>query len=156
MACTRFKNDKMAIEIGNSKNLLASQYMLNVPGNGTTPPYIEDPQIRLQKFGANISSRIIDVNTNLLGINRKIGRDCGQKSYDNCEYSRIQYPVKCGAVTDESRTMMPAWEIRDLEANRWNFLHINPQENTERSFENNISSRLLEKDNYIPELPNIN
>ena len=42
--------------------------------------------------------------------------------------------------------MNPAWQVRDLEQNNWAYLHANPQENTEIVFENNIHSRIAEKD----------
>ena len=156
MASTRLNNDVISMELRNKTNLNQSEYMLDVPGNGQTPDYIEDPHIRLQKFGGNISSRIVDVNSNLLGINRKIGRDCTQARFDNCEYSKINFPNKCEVVTDESRATMPAWELRDLETHRTGLLLQNPQNHVEMQFSNNISSRILEKNNYIPEFPYIN
>ena len=156
MDCTRFKNDKEMIQINQTKDLAGCRYMLNVPGNGLTPDYIEDPHIRLQKFGANISSNIIDINTNLMGINRRIGRDCPQTEYTNCGYSEISYPNNSETITDQSRTMNPAWELRDLEKDNWDHLHHNPQNHTEMIFANNISTRINEKDNFEPKYPCIN
>ena len=45
---------------------------------------------------------------------------------------------------------------RDLETNNWSYLYNNPQEHTELVFDNNLSTRILEKDNYVPEFPCIN
>ena len=156
MACTRLKNDRDVILWGQQKDLTGFEYMLNVPGNGTEPYYIEDPHIRLQKFGANISSNIIDVNTNLMGLNRHIGRDCTQSEYKNYCYSKNIYKNNLEMITDESRTTYPAWQLRDLEQNNWNYLHKNPQNHTEITFANNLSSRIIEKDNYKREFPCIN
>jgi hypothetical protein len=44
---------------------------------------------------------------------------------------------------------MPAWTARDLEQVDWYFLPLNPQENTCFPFENNLSTRILEKDYYV-------
>ena len=43
---------------------------------------------------------------------------------------------------------MPAWELRGLEQNNWNYLPNNPQNHTEILFVNNVNSRLAEKDIY--------
>ena len=42
---------------------------------------------------------------------------------------------------------------RDLEQPNWDYLHLNPQENTCMSFQNNLSTRILEKDNYVTKIP---
>ena len=63
---------------------------------------------------------------------------------------RHTYPTINNAITDESRATMPAWQVRDLEQNNWNYLLDNPQAHTEMTFINNIDSRNLEKDNNIP------
>ena len=50
MAFTRDDDvNKTKLDVEQANNSLG--YMLNVPGNGTTPDYIVDPQIRLQGFG---------------------------------------------------------------------------------------------------------
>ena len=52
------------------------------------------------------------------------------------------------AITNQPRMSNPAWTLRDLETNRWNYLHNNPQDNFQKNFSNNISSRILEIDNF--------
>ena len=44
---------------------------------------------------------------------------------------------------------MPAWTARDLEQVDWYYLPLNPQENTCLPFQNNLSTRILEKDYYV-------
>ena len=58
MSFTRCYYDKDRINICQDRDLDICKYVLNVPGNGNRPSFINDPQIRLQKFGANISSNI--------------------------------------------------------------------------------------------------
>ena len=156
MAFTRAYDDKDRVNTFLQQDVNNLKYMVNVPGNGTRPYYIEDPQVRLQKFGANISSNIVDINSGLKGMDKVLSRDgnCpnngrggNSSSFDN-HYSRLCFPTVSSAITDQPRATEPAWALRDLEANRWNYLHSNPQNHIEVEFVNNVSSRILEKNNY--------
>ena len=51
---------------------------------------------------------------------------------------------------EESRSSHPVFVYRELETNRWETPWINPQANLEKPFHDNIQTRILEKDNYIP------
>tara|TARA_B100001093_G_scaffold488342_1_gene525450 strand:+ start:2039 stop:2527 length:489 start_codon:yes stop_codon:yes gene_type:complete len=151
MAFTRGFDDKDRINMFLDQDLNMLKYMVNVPGNGTTPYYIVDPQIRLEKFGANISDNMVDINSYLKGINKVLSRDEVKNKKDeayNNNYVRNNFPSISSAITDQSRAITPAWTLRDLEQNNWCYLHKDPQNFTELMFENNISSRILEKDNY--------
>ena len=83
MAFTRFHDDpcrkiKQAQEITGP-----GRWVLDVPGNGDNMPFIMDPQIRAQKWGANLYTDFTDVNSSLLGIDRRISRDClGKDEYN--------------------------------------------------------------------------
>jgi len=126
--------------------------MLNTPGNGDYPCYIEDPQIIIQKWGANLRTNTINLESDLLGVNRQLNRDClGKNEYTkyNVPNKPIQYP-KCNQLyTEQSRAIMPAWTARDLEQVDWYYLPLNPQENTCIPFQSNLSTRILEKDYFI-------
>jgi hypothetical protein len=56
-------------------------------------------------------------------------------------------------LTDESRATHPAWQYRALPQNREYPLFFDPQENTCMQFHNNLNTRLLERDNFIPKIP---
>ena len=136
MAFTRAFDDKDRINMFQAQDVDNLKYMLNVPGNGTKPSYIEDPQVRLQKFGANISENIIDINSSLKGMNQVLSRDgfqsnngrSGNSEPFNDYYSRYYYPVISSAITDQPRAMEPAWALRDSEQSNWaTYLHTNPQ-----------------------------
>ena len=73
MAFSRDDNAKTLCKLNEQNKSLG--YMLNVPGNGLYPDYFNDPQIRLQKFGANLSRNVVDINSELLGINKQLDRD---------------------------------------------------------------------------------
>jgi hypothetical protein len=150
MAFTRDDTNKMKLNVDRANDSLS--YMLNVPGTGNTPNYIVDPQIRLQGFGGNISVNVVDINSMLLGVNKQLDRDCSvENSRDpnfNDTYKQYVYPEMTSAITDQPRAMHPVWQVRDLEQNDWAYLHENPQANTEILFDNNINSRMVEKDIY--------
>ena len=150
MACTRSDVCERILTVDKYNQGLS--YMLNVPGNGTTPDYFDDPQIRLQKFGANLSANVVDINSKLEGVNKQLNRDHLVKNTRdpafNPDYHRYTYPVIKSAITDQPRATNPAWELRSLEQSRWDYLPENPQLHTEISFTNNIDSRMTEKDDY--------
>tara|TARA_Y100001980_G_C14472000_1_gene251991 strand:- start:198 stop:665 length:468 start_codon:yes stop_codon:yes gene_type:complete len=153
MSFTRLFYDKEKVNNKLEEDYNNLKYNVNVPGNSERPYFIDDPQIRLQKFGANLSNNLVDINSSLLGIDKKLSRH--YHTQDSCNaikinnnYSKILFPSYNEAITDEPRLTMPAWNLRDQETNNWTYLHYNPQLKTEITFDNNISSRILEKDNY--------
>jgi hypothetical protein len=62
----------------------------------------------------------------------------------------IEYPTCNDLMTDQSRATNPAWWYRDLEQVDWYYPPLNPQENTCMPFLNNLSTRILEKDYFVP------
>ena len=152
MSSTRIGNDINRMEDIQNVAYNSLNYMINVPGNGLKPDYINDPHISLQKFGANLSSNLVDINSDLKGINRQLTKEGiindNRDPVFNNKYNKHHYPSYKKEITDESRLSMPAWQIRDLEQNNWDYLPNNPQEHTEINFANNIDTRRLDKDNY--------
>ena len=126
---------------------------MNVPGNGANPCYIEDPQIILQKWGANLRTNTINLESELRGTNRRLSRDClGKDDYKKNEVSSesIKYPSCNNLFTNQSRATNPAWMYRDLEQVAWEYPPIDPQLNTCIPFQNNLNTRILEKDFFTP------
>ena len=156
MAFTRFHDDPCRIKKQLQQSTDVSRWILNVPGNGPTPDYIADPQIRIQTWGANLMTNCVDLESELRGVNRQLSKDClGKDQYQqfNVPTQRVSYPINTSLYTEESRTIMPAWTARDLEQVDWYHLPLNPQENTCLPFQNNLSTRILEKDYFVSKLP---
>lgn len=153
MACTRINNDECRIVKHLQQQTGECRYVMNVPGNGTKPYYIEDPYIRIQKWGGNLMTNAIDLESSLLGVNRKIGKDClGKEEYTkfNSNSNKISYPETNKLTTEQARAVAPAWEVLDKEQNNFDYLFHNPQENVCLPFHNNLSTRILEKDYFTP------
>jgi hypothetical protein len=153
MASTRFSYDECRTKKQLQQSTDPGRWILNVPGNGSNPAYIEDPHIRIQKWGGNMMTNTVNLESDLLGVNRRIGRDClGEDNYQKylVSSSTISYP-KCSTLsTEQSRAIAPAWTFREKEHDNWQYPLFNPQENTCLPFTNNLSTRVLEKDYYTP------
>ena len=151
MANTRFFYDPCRTIKGLQQATDPGRYILNVPGNSDKPYYIVDPQIIIQKWGANLNTNSINLESELLGINKKLGKDClGKDEYINYNVptQRIHYPSTSELYTEQSRAILPAWTFRDLEQVDWYYPPLNPQENTCIPFQNNLSTRIIEKDYF--------
>ena len=151
MAFTRFHDDPCRIVKQNQQMTGPTRWIMNVPGNGDKPCYMMDPQIIPQKWAGNLWTNCIDVQSSLLGIDRKLTRDC-LGSYDNTfkqiNAHPIEYPTCDTLSTEQSRVTNPAWTTRDLEQVDWYYLPLDPQENVFMPFQNNLDTRILEKDYF--------
>ena len=153
MAFTRFNYDPCRTKKQQQQATDPGRWILNVPGNGANPCFIEDPHIRVQKWAGNLRTNSINLESDLLGVNRKASRDClGKDNYEkfNVKNNKIDYPSCNNLFTEESRTIAPAWMVRDYEQVDWYYPPLDPQENTCFPFQNNLSTRILEKDYFTP------
>jgi len=153
MACTRFKYDDARTKKELQQSTDPGRWIMNVPGNGDDLCFIEDPQIIMQKWGANLRTNTINLESDLKGVNRHISRDClGKDEFKkyNVPNQSIEYPTCNNLFTDQSRATHPAWWYRDVEQPNWEYPPLNPQVNTCLPFQNNLSTRILEKDYFTP------
>ena len=159
MAFTRFHDDPLRIQKQVDESTFSGRYMLNTPGQGIHMPFQSDAQLRLQGWGANITTNIIPLESDFRGLNRRLCRDHPELNDYEKNKESVQ-PLKYGESNpfiEESRASHPAWMYRDLEQPRWEMPWINPQAqiHTEMHFPNNIQTRILEKDYYHPTQPNL-
>ena len=52
-----------------------NRYMLDVPGPGNNLLFMEDPFIRMQKWGGNLMTNIVSVEGDLFGLTRNLNKD---------------------------------------------------------------------------------
>ena len=83
MAFTRFNYDPCRTTKQQQQATDPGRWILNVPGNGLNPCYMEDPHIRIQKWAGNLRTNTINLESDLLGVNRRASRDClGKDNYE--------------------------------------------------------------------------
>ena len=150
MAFTRFHDDPARIAKQLQQQTDQGRWAIDVPGNGDKPCFQLDPQIIPQKWGGNLWTNCIDIQSSLLGIDRPLNRDCLKPNSKYVKGSEpIVYPVCDNLTTEQSRAIMPAWTARDLPQDHSYILPINPQAHTEMNFRNNVSTRILEKEYFM-------
>lgn len=152
MAFTRFHDDPCRIQKKLVEQKFQENYQINVPGNGVKPCYMEDPFIRLQKWGGNLRTNTINLENSLLGIDNKLSRDCIQKITPLPKSKSVEYPT-CDVETQQPRATHPAWTARELQHDNFQTLFLNPQENVCLPFQNNLNTRLIERDNFKAKAP---
>jgi hypothetical protein len=81
MAFTRFHDDPCRINKQLQESTGLGRYMLNVPGNGSKPLYMDDPFIRMQKWGGNLMTNTVNLESDLFGLSRLLNRDDITKEY---------------------------------------------------------------------------
>ena len=157
MSFTRFHDEPDRIKKQHQQSTDVGRYVLNVPGPGDKPLYMEDPYIRAQMWGGNIMTNTVDIETELRGLSRRLNKDTHENNYLSGDASfatrtneLIVCPTRGGSSVEQSRATHPAWILRDLEQDSWKMLHFDPQENVFMPFNNNLSTRILEKDHFVP------
>jgi hypothetical protein len=155
MAFTRFHDDPNRIKKQVMESSFTGRYMLDVPGQGTDLPFVEDPHIRLQHWGANLRYNTINLESDLRGLTRPLNRDnAGLNEYKQFakEPSTVTYKNAEPFVL-ETRASHPAWMYKDLEQTRWETPLLNPHNGLEKGFLENLQTRNLEKDNFVRRVP---
>ena len=94
----------------------------------------------------------INLDSDLKGLTRKLNKDCVKKNnyLENSVRTNFVSTNTKQEITSQPRATHPCWELRDAEQVPWKILHLNPQEHTCMPFENNLNTRILEKDYYVP------
>jgi hypothetical protein len=150
MAFTRFHDDKYRIEKYLQQSTDVGRYHLNVPGNGKSPDYFENPYIRLTKWGGNYRTNHINLDSDLKGLTRHLTTDNIKKNDFklNEVHSKQQTTNSNFMNTEQSRATHPTWETRDLEQNNFNYLYLDPQKHSCMPFYNNLNTRILDRDYF--------
>tara|TARA_B110000977_G_C10815730_1_gene392098 strand:+ start:55 stop:555 length:501 start_codon:yes stop_codon:yes gene_type:complete len=158
MAFTRFHDDPCRIQKYLEETTGIGNYEINVPGNGDKPLFINDPHLRMQRWGANLSQNKTELESDLMGITRKLNKDSIQQNnyldhnYNNNLYKSNIYPEHNDEITHQPRSTNPAWTLREIDSintpNNFKYLLLDPQQNVCIPFNNNISTRIIEKDYF--------
>mgnify|MGYP003660190978 CR=1 FL=1 len=156
MANTRFNYDECRTSKILQESTGPGRYLLNTPGPGCNPCFIEDPHIRLQGIGPNLRSvhngHPVDIDSDLMGLTRPLSKDC-LKYDENAVHSTQNNYKDCSiGYTDETRATHPPWMYRDLEQTRWYPLLSDPQQKSMIPINDYKNSTLIAKDNFKPQV----
>lgn len=169
MASSRLFDDEARIRKRNAIDTYRGRYVLDVPGNGVDMPFNADPHIRIQKWGANFCTNMMDINSDLRGLTRPLNRDFVEineyRKYSVTPNLANTTPETTNYITDESRATHPAWVHKEQELNRWNRTLgatvlsaggvLEPSQTSDltflqKPFYENLNTRILEKDYFKP------
>ena len=142
------------------------RYILNQPGNGSRPIFINDPQIRVGGWGANLmkvrgGGHPIDIDSDLIGLTRPLTKSCIEGQYPNKGTVYSQKGDFCtlkAPFTKQSRATHPVWMYRDLEQSNRHPLFLASEYSKSHQaadvpFHSYLNTRILEKDNFKPKIP---
>ncbi len=134
------------------------RYAIDEPNKYCDACFAPEPTIRQQKWGASLNSEFTktDVESDLFNINRPSTRTvCNQYDPMNNKVNeaRKQTVSECSFPQTFSRLVDPPCTGRAVGWNRWEWLCDNPQEAVMIPFDNYITTRLLQKDQFRPCIP---
>ena len=148
MAFTRIRDDKNRVETYLKQAVGPGHYQINVPGQGMSPDYMDDPHFRLERWGDNLSNNAINLESDLRGLTRNLNRDEMEKNLHLVNAFAIEQRAKSkrnDTTTDQTRVTHPAWHYRDEQHYRPEHLLYDPQEHIKDEFISNVSSRYEQK-----------
>lgn len=134
------------------------RYQLDVPTGYCDASYVVEPTTRQQKWGASLNRNYMktDVESDLLNINRPTTRTaCSQYNPQNnvMNQSGTTPPKETSFPQVFSRLIDPPCTGRAMGWNRWEWLCDNPQETVMVPFDNMVTTRLQQKDQFRPCIP---
>ena len=145
-------SDDMRIQTG------PGRYQLDAPPQYCNACFAPEPTIHQQKWGASLNAQYIktDVESDLFNINRPTTRTvCDQYNpeTDLINKGGLSRPQECSFPQTHSRLVDPPCTLRGSGWNRWEWLCDNPQEGAMVPFDNLITTRLQQKDQFRPCIP---
>lgn len=154
MSFSRLPYDTCSYKHKLGESIGAGEYQISTP-NHCSPCYVPSPSIRLQHFGGSLCSALVDVDSELMGLNRKNTQDpSGKYLPTEKPYCPLEPLKDCNDLDSENcRLSNPPCTLRCRGWNRFEDLCQNPQDNALMTFDWNVSNRTIVKDNHRPSLP---
>jgi len=112
-----YRDDYYSLKRKANQSVAPMRYHLATPGPGLYTDYISNPAVRIQKWGPDMYTNNVDVESDLLGrtFNKPIRGYIGENG--NTVSPSLRYvPQKSGwDVHLQSRDTMPSWMVRNHE-----------------------------------------
>lgn len=145
-------NDDMRVSTG------PGRYQMDAPPQYCNACFVPEPTTHQQYWGASQNTQFIktDVESDLFNINRpttKTIRNQYNPENDKMKKAGFTRPQECSFPKTHSRLIDPPCTLRSSGWNRWEWLCENPQEGVMMPFDNLITTRLQQKDQFRPCIP---
>ena len=151
MSQSRFFDDETRIVKRLEMSQNPGEYYLNAPGPGSSAPMEEDVHMLMQRWGANMFSNTVNLESDLMGINRNINRhhtDYYDYKSNMPDVQPLSFLVDKPFV-EESRASHPAWTYKDVDQSPYyiSFPLLNPQNlaTIEKPFLYDVQTRILQR-----------
>jgi len=129
-----------------NQSISPSLYHMNTIQKEAKGVYPWAPTIRLQKIGGSMveGANLVDVDSELMGITRIQTKNFQFKHFPN-ENKEVKYlHLKDGLFHEESTLLSnPPAYLRGMTKNRWENVHLQPQENVIEPFKRNGADTYL-------------
>ena len=134
------------------------RYQLDAPPQYCNASFAPEATIHMQRWGAAQNSQYAktDVESDLLNINRPTTKTvCNQydPQKDKINKAAATNAKETSFPQTNSRLVDPPCTLRSSGWNRWEWLCDNPQEGVMIPFDNFVTTRLQQKDQYRPCIP---
>jgi len=165
MSFNRLDYDTCSYKQVLSESAGPGEYQLGQPMISCEDCFVKDPQLIMQRVGASVAKDIpmIDIDSELMNLNRKL-TSCSAKKFIpnfdennqiNNDIEKVDFKNCNFPVVENTRMSNPSCNLRGTGINRWEWLCQDPQERVFIPFENNVSNRLVVKDNHRPLVPQL-
>jgi hypothetical protein len=161
MSFTKLPYDPCAYKTSIEESMNTGAYMLNTPkvdcGDNC---FFTSPYIRMEKksVGTCKNKEMVDVHSELLGLNRKL-TECPKKKVFDSDYCDNNLLKDCDNTflsPEDTLISNPTCTLRGTGWNRWEWLPEDPQDKAMVPFITNIENKTVVKDNHRPCLPTTN
>ncbi len=134
------------------------RYQLDEPNKYCDACFVTEPTMRQQKWGASLNSKFTktDVESDLFNINRpttKTSCNLYNPMKNDVNAAAPESVKECSFPQTFTRLVDPPCTLRSTGWNRWEWLCDNPQETVMVPFDNLITTRLQQKDQFRPCIP---
>ena len=148
MSFTRIYDDEVRVKKYLQETTDQGKYMLNTPGQGMNPDFMEDPHFRLEGWAGNLAENAVDLESDLMCLTRNLNRDeIPKNAHLNHSVKKVEREMSRinSTTTDQTLVTHPTWWHREERQYRPQHLFYNPQDHSISEFSSNISSRTEQK-----------
>ena len=157
MSFTRCKYDVQNYNRDLYQTVRPGNFKTNLPRNACDGCF--NPNVRGSSFGNSLDNNLINVDSDLMGLNVQNTR-CPEKKYNpsmcNEQFKNVDvthYDDCPNFVGENTRLSNPPCTLRGTGWNRWEWLCQNPQDRSIVPFNIELNTSIMAKDDHRPCMP---